>query len=111
MNTLPSHQQAFAKGVVTRSGYRALSDAEGYGAASSIGAGSTYIALLWQAFGAGEALSLYSNSAPTRHPATAAELADWCQTHFPDCYGEYLARRTPKPSEPKRGFWRRFFGR
>ena len=43
MNTLQSHEEEFEAGTVTESGYAALDDAEGYGAASSVGSGSVSI--------------------------------------------------------------------
>jgi hypothetical protein len=56
MNTLQSHEEEFESGTVTESGYAAIADAEGYGAASSIGAGSVSINKLWNAFGQGKPL-------------------------------------------------------
>jgi len=92
MNTLQSHKQEFESGIVTELGYSAISDAEGYGAASSIGAGSVSIALLWQAFRQGKALSLFCKGQPPLQPKSDSELAKWCEDNFPSCYEEYIRR-------------------
>ena len=92
MNTLQIHTEEFEEAIVTDSGYAAIDDAEGYGAASSIGAGSTCIKKLWLAFNAGKQLSLYSKNKETCQPSTESELIAWCNKNFPACYGEYLRR-------------------
>jgi hypothetical protein len=92
MNTLQSHIEEFSKGIVTELGYAALADAEGYGAASSIGAGCNTITMLWEAFSFGKPLALYSMDKTVCNPGADAELADWCESNFPSCYGEFLRR-------------------
>ena len=92
MNTLQLHEEEFEAGTVTESGYAAIDDAEGYGAASSIGAGSVSISKIWQAFRQGRSLSLYCKDKSMFQPNTEDELAELCDNHFPACYGEYLRR-------------------
>ncbi len=92
MNTLQSHREEFESGIVTKSGFAAIDDAEGYGAASSIGAGSASLATLWHAFQKGESLSLYSKDQSVCRPKTEEQLADWCKANFPACYGEFRRR-------------------
>ena len=94
MNTLQLHQEEFEAGIVTELGFAAIDDAEGYGAASSIGAGSVFIAKLWEAFTAGKALTLHSKEKSIIQPKTERELANWCEYNFPACFGEYLRRAT-----------------
>ncbi|WP_144394628.1 hypothetical protein [Pleionea sediminis] len=90
MNTLQSHEDEFDAGEVTESGFAAINDAEGYGAASSIGAGSVSIAKIWKAFRLGKSLKLYSKNKHIVKPETESELTSWFEQHFPACYGEYL---------------------
>tara|TARA_Y100001963_G_scaffold157876_1_gene255513 strand:+ start:541 stop:828 length:288 start_codon:yes stop_codon:yes gene_type:complete len=92
MNTLQSHKEEFENGIVNEMGYAAISDAENYDAASSVGAGSVCIAKLWQAFREGKRVSLFSKSQLTFHPSSEIELGEWCEENFPACYGEYLRR-------------------
>ncbi|WP_040576182.1 hypothetical protein [Methylophaga thalassica] len=92
MNTLQSHREEFESGIVTESGFAAMDDAEGYGAASTVGAGSASVAMLWRAFEKGESLSLYSKDKSVCRPMTEEQLAVWCKANFPACYGEYLRR-------------------
>lgn len=93
MNTLELHEEEFEAGNVTQSGYAALNDAEAYGAASSIGAGSVGINKIWQAFRRGRSLSLYCKDKAVCQPNTEDELVEWCGNNFPVCYGEYLRRK------------------
>ncbi|MES1947395.1 hypothetical protein C84B14_08602 [Salinisphaera sp. C84B14] len=93
MNTLQSHEEEFEAGTVTESGYAALDDAEGYGAASSVGSGSVSIDKVWQAYRQGRSLWLYCKDKLMFQPNTEDELADWCENNFPACYGEYLRRK------------------
>ena len=95
MNTLQLHEHEYAVGTVTESGYAALDEAEGYGAASSIGAGSVVITRIWQAFRQGRSFSLHCKDGSTCQPNTEDELAEWCETHFPACYAEHLRRKKP----------------
>lgn len=92
MNTLQSHMQEFESGIVTELGYSAIFDAEAYDAASSVGAGSLSITLLWQAFRQGKALSLFCKGQSPLKPKSESELAQWCQNNFPSCYEEHLRR-------------------
>ena len=92
MNTLQSNTEEFEIGIVTESGFRAIDDAEGYGAASSIGAGNVSISKLWKAFRQGKMLKLYGKDKATFQPKTENELSDWCKSNFPACYEEYLRR-------------------
>jgi hypothetical protein len=96
MNTLQSHTQEFEGGIVTELGYRAISDAEGYGAASSVGAGSVSITLLWQAFRQGKTISLFCKGQSTLQPKSENELTKWCENNFPLCYKEHLQREKNK---------------
>lgn len=93
MNTLQSHKKEFESGIVTESGFAAIDDAEGYGAATTVSAGSGCIAMLWGAFEQGESLSLYSKDKPVCRPKTEEQFAVWCHANFPVCYGEYLRHR------------------
>ena len=93
MNTLQSHEEEFESGTVTESGYAAIADAEGYGATSSIGAGSVSINKLWNAFGQGKPLLLYCADKSIFQPNTDGELSKWCENNFPACFGEYLRRK------------------
>jgi hypothetical protein len=95
MNTLQSHKQEFESGIVTELGYAAIADAEGYDAASSVGAGSVSITMLWQAFRQGKSLSLFCKGQSTFQPKSDSELAEWCEDNFPACYGEHLRRAKP----------------
>lgn len=90
MNTLQLHEEEFEAGTVTEAGFAAIDDAEGYGAASSIGAGSVSITIIWQAFRQGKPLLLYCKDKSVCQPNTDDELAEWCENNFPACYGEYL---------------------
>ncbi|KAA0692490.1 hypothetical protein DT594_16195 [Halopseudomonas laoshanensis] len=92
MNTLQSHKEEFASGIVTELGYSAIADAEGYDAASSVGAGSVSITLLWQVFRQGKALSLFRKGRSPLQPHSENELAKWCVDNFPACYEEHLRR-------------------
>lgn len=92
MNTLQSHEEEFDAGIVTESGFLAIDDAEGYGAASSIGAGSISITRLWRALRLGKPLELFSKDKSIIQPKTESELARWCEVHFPACYAEHLRR-------------------
>tara|TARA_R110000751_G_C13706457_1_gene473937 strand:- start:41 stop:328 length:288 start_codon:yes stop_codon:yes gene_type:complete len=92
MNTLQIHEEEFEAGVVTESGFSAIADAEGYGAASSIGAGSVSITRLWRAFRLGKSLKLFSKDKSITQPEAESELSRWCEVHFPACYGEHLRR-------------------
>ena len=93
MNTLQLHLEDFENGIVTESGFSAIGDAEVYAAASSIGAGSNCISMLWSAFNQGKALSLFSADKSIIQPKIERELVDWCVKNFPDCYEEYLRRK------------------
>lgn len=92
MNTLQSHKEEFESGTVTESGFAAIDDAEAYGAASSIGAGSASIEMVWHAFEKGESLSLYSKDKSVCRPETKDQLVAWCKANFPACYNEFLRR-------------------
>lgn len=92
MNTLQSHEEEFKAGIVTESGFSAINDAEGYGAASSIGAGSVCITSLWSAFRLGKSLRLFYRNKSIILPKTESDLVRWCELHFPVCYEEYLRR-------------------
>jgi hypothetical protein len=92
MNTLKSHKKEFENGIVTELGYAAIADAEGYDAASSVGAGSVCITLLWQAFSQRLVLSLFSKDLTIVQPTSDSELAKWCEDNFPTCYKEHLRR-------------------
>ncbi|WP_447553574.1 hypothetical protein [Vreelandella sp. EE22] len=91
MTGLPDHHAAFERGIVTESGFGALCDAEVYGAAASIGAGSACLHMLWQALEL-HTLLLYTPGGESISVVSHATLAQWCQAYFPDCFSEYLAR-------------------
>lgn len=92
VNSIRSYSKEFENGIVTKQGFSAIYDAEIYGAASSIGAGSVSLAKLWQAFRQGKSLSLYSRTGAMIQPKSEAELAEWCENNFPECYVEFLQR-------------------
>jgi hypothetical protein len=92
MNTLKSHADEFGNGTVTKLGFMALGDAEGYDAASSIGACSASIALIWQAQRNGKNLDLFCPNQESISSKSASDLAKWCSNYFPTSYNEYLSR-------------------
>ncbi len=92
MNTLQAHLADYDKGFVSELGFSALSDAEGYGAASSIGASGSSIARLWQALENGRVLKLFCREGVTVSAHTEMELKDWCIRYFPLSYSEFLRR-------------------
>lgn len=92
MNTLQAHHADYDNGFVSEQGFSALSDAEVYGAASSIGASSTCVARLWRALANGRELKLSCREGVTISAHTEMELKDWCTRYFPLSYSEYLSR-------------------
>lgn len=92
MNTLQAHLTDYDNGFVSEQGFSALSDAEAYGAASSIGASGSSIARLWQALANGRDLKLFCREGVTVSAHTEMELKNWCTRYFPLSYSEYLCR-------------------
>lgn len=87
MCTLQDHESDLSQGWVTEAGFKVLQDAEIYGAAASIGAGSTCLATLWQTLDE-RALSLHVPGEGQAQVNDAAGLAHWCERYFPDCFAE-----------------------
>jgi hypothetical protein len=92
MNTLQVHIPDYDNGFVSELGFSAISDAEAYGAASSIRASGSAIARLWQALANGRDLKLFCREGVTVSAHTEMELKDWCTRYFPISYSEYLRR-------------------
>jgi hypothetical protein len=92
MNTLQSHTTEFEQGFVSKLGFEALEDAEGYGAASSIGACSASLAHLWCAIRQGKTLKLFRPDEELLITTSEVDLHAWCTKHFHVSYNEYLGR-------------------
>jgi hypothetical protein len=92
MNTLQSHTIEYEQGFVSELGFAALDEAEGYDAASSIGACSASLAHLWRAIREGKTLKLFRPGKELLITISEADLHAWCTKHFQVSYNEYLRR-------------------
>jgi hypothetical protein len=92
MNTLQSHTTEYKQGVVSKPGFEALDDAEGYDAASSIGACSASLAHLWCAIREGKTLKLFRPDEELLITISEIDLHAWCTKYFHVSYNEYLRR-------------------
>lgn len=92
MNTLQSHTTEYKQGFVSKLGFSALGDAEGYGAASTIGACSASLAHLWEAIRQGKSLKLFRPDGEPLVTTSEADLQAWCIKYFQVSYDEYLHR-------------------
>ena len=90
-DTLQFHALEFDDGVVTESGFRALLDAEVYGAASSIGAAGNCVARLRSCLDKCP-LSLFVPGVGLRSVTSNEGFKDWCQQYLHLSYQAFLRR-------------------